>query len=173
MTQRVLEQGQYTALVSNGKGFSNDEDLRQAFPNSPFWSTANGQTPIDDANRRDFFADETQTFRAFLFFGTTPARLVDGPDREKEIGGPGNGRGTTIADRDARGPTAATLPYDIQTQGVVPVTQGNVNAGSNKDSTPGPGAIIENDRERLINGTNRTRSANLKTGYQMGISGNA
>jgi hypothetical protein len=167
MTQRAIDQGRYSALVSNGKGFSRDEDLQQAFPNSPFWSTANDQTPIDDEDRRNFFVDETQT-RGFLSFSVAQ-RL--GGAAENEVGPAGNSRGTTIADRDARGPTAATLPYDIQTQGTVPIEQTNVNAGSSRDSAPGPGATIPNDVERLRNGANRTRSSNLSTGYQMGISG--
>ena len=168
MTQRALDQGQYSALVSNGKGFSRDEDLQQAFPNSPFWSTANGQTPIDDANRRNFFVDETQTDEKFLFLSNV--QRTGGP-AENEAGGAGNGFGTTIADRHNRGPTAATLPFDIQAQGIVPITQRMVNAGSEKDSDPGPAATITNDRMRLRNGANRTRSSNLSTGYQMGISG--
>lgn len=168
MTQRALDQRQYSALVSNGKGFSRDEDLQQAFPNSPFWSTADDQTPIDDENRRNFFVDETQSDAKFLFLSNT--QLMGRP-AENEAGPTGNFRGTTIADRDARGPSVASLPYDIQTQGVVPIEQLNINAGSSRDSAPGPGATIPNDRERLRNGANRTRSSNLSTGYQMGISG--
>ena len=168
MTRRTVNTNNYSSLVSDGKGFAYEDVLQRAFPNCPFWSTADNQVPIDDENRRNFFVDETQTDAKFLLLSNVQRT---GRPAENEAGGAGNGFGTTIADRHARGPTAATLPFDIQTQGIVPMTQRMVNAGSEKDSDPGPAATITNDYDRLRNGANRTRSSNLSTGYQMGISG--
>ena len=161
MTQRDVLPHEYSGLVNGAQGKSDQQRLQETFPNCPFFSAPGRPALTDDRIRNRFHRD---THMRFLFDGLGQ-QVARSDMAETEP------RAFTIADRTFRGPTSTTLPFSIQDGEVLNPPPAIIDAGSEPDSTPGSPAKIQNDRSRVAQGTARTRSANLETGYQMGISG--